>query len=141
MHLSIALQQVSPCPSMILDIHHKTGRNEVLPKLSPASSPMPCFVVEPPCVSSPRGGLPNRLAHVVSSLIASFASPGLTHILHLRGWRQSGAITAHCVFYAPRGVNLSTAQVGIRVDSCHSPSTSASAHEVGHPQTYPMPHT
>ena len=27
------------------------------------------------------------------------------------------------------------------MDSCHSPSTSASAHEVGHPHTYPKPHT
>ena len=32
-------------------------------------------------------------------------------------------------------------QVGIRVDSCHSPSTSASAHEVVHPHPYPRPHT
>ena len=56
-------------------------------------------------------------------------------------WRRSGAITAHCVFHAPRGANLSTTQVGILVDSCHSPSTSASAHEVGHPHTYPKPHT
>ena len=27
-----------------------------------------------------------------------------------------------------------------RVDSCHPPSTSASAHEVGHLHTYPKPH-
>ena len=79
---------------------------------------MPCLVVEPPCVSSPRGGLPNRVAHVVSSLIASFASPGLTHVLHSRGWRQSRTSTAHCVFYAPPGAILSTTQVCIRVDSC-----------------------
>ena len=38
----------------------------------------------------------------------------------------------HSVFTAPPGAILSTTQVGIRVDSCHSPSTSTSTHEVGH---------
>ena len=47
---------------MIFSILLKTGRNEVLPYLSPATSPTPFLVVEPPCVSLPRGGLPNRLA-------------------------------------------------------------------------------
>ena len=55
-------------------------------------------------------------------------------------WGRSGAITAHCVFYAPPGANLSTTQVGIRADSFYSPSTSACAHEVGHPHTYTKPH-
>ena len=96
---------------------------------------------QPPCVSSPMCVLPNKLAHVVSSLIASFASPRLAYILHSRGWRQSGATTAHCVLYAPLDAIWSTAEVGIRVGSCHSTSTSASAHEVGHPHMYPRPHT
>ena len=47
----------------------------------------------------------------------------------------------HSVFTAPPGAILSTTQVGIRVDSCHAPSTSTSAHEVGHQHTYPKPHT
>ena len=76
---------------------------------------MPCLVFEPPCVSWPRSGLSNRLAHVVSSSIASFASPGLTHILHLRGWRQSGATTARCVFYAAAGRDLESVFVWIPV--------------------------
>ena len=60
-----------------------------------------------------------------------------------RNWPKSIALatTAHCVFYAPPGVILSTTQVDVRVDSCHSPSTSASAHEVGHPHPYQKPHT
>ena len=73
---------------------------------------MSIFVVEPPCVSLPRCGLPNRLAHVASTSIASFASPRLTQTRD----------KARCVFYAPPGANLSTTQVGIRVDSCHSSS-------------------
>ena len=46
---------------MIFGILLKTGRNEVLPYLLPASSPTPFLVVEPPCVSLPRGGLPDKL--------------------------------------------------------------------------------
>ena len=57
---------------MIFGVLLKTGSNEVLPYLLPASSPTPFLVVEPPCVSLPRGGLPNRLAHVASSSTTSF---------------------------------------------------------------------
>ena len=35
---------------------------------------------------------------------------------------------------------MSDVQFGRHVDLCHSPSTSANAHEVGHPHTYPKPH-
>ena len=69
---------------------------------------MSILVVEPSCVSLPRCGLSNRLAHVASTSIASFASPRLTQTKD----------KAHCVFYAPPGANLSTTQVGTRVDSC-----------------------
>ena len=64
---------------MIFGILLKTGRNKVLPYLLPVSSQTPFLVVEPPCVSLPRGGLPNRLAHVASSSIPSFASPKFAH--------------------------------------------------------------
>ena len=60
---------------MIFGILLKTGRNEVLPYLLPASSPTPFLVVEPPCVSLPRGGLPDKLGHVASSSITSFVTP------------------------------------------------------------------
>ena len=64
---------------MTFGILLKTGRNEVLPYLLPASSATPFMVVEPPRVSLPRGGLPNRLAHVASSSITSFVSPRFAH--------------------------------------------------------------
>ena len=44
-------------------------------------------------------------------------------------------------FYAPPGAILSTMQVSIRVDSCHAPSTSASAREVGRLRTNPETYT
>ena len=57
-------------------------------------------------------------------------------------WLETiGAATVHCVFHAPPSATLSGTQVCIRVDSCHSSSTSASGREVGHLHTYPKPHT
>ena len=50
--------------------------------------------------------------------------------------QDSRRITLH-----PPGAMVSDAQHNTRVDSCHFPSTSASAHEVGHLHTYPKPHT
>ena len=41
----------------------------------------------------------------------------LLHKTHAH-WRRSGATTAHCVFYAPPVVILSTTQVDVRVDTC-----------------------
>ena len=64
---------------MIFAILLKTGRKEVLPYLLPASSATPFLVVEPPCVSLPRGGLTSRLAHVACSSITSFVSPRFAH--------------------------------------------------------------
>ena len=56
----------------------------------------------------------------------------------IRGHGQPGLTTYHA---APPGAMVSDAQHNIRVDYCHSSSTSANAHEVGHMHTYPMPQT
>ena len=60
---------------MIFGTLLKTGRNEVLPYLLPASSPTPWLVVESPCVSLPRCGLPNRLAQVATCSVKFLDSP------------------------------------------------------------------
>ena len=64
---------------MIFGILLKTGRNEVLPYLLLGSSQTPSLVVEPPCVSLPKGGLPNTLAQEAPPSITSFVSPRFAH--------------------------------------------------------------
>ena len=75
--------------------------------------------------SQPKGGTHpagHRMQQVLSSLDV------LAH-----GHRLSG----HTAFStAPPGAKLSYVQFGWHVDLCHSPLTSASAHEVGDPHTY-----
>ena len=75
--------------------------------------------------------LPNRLSHTASSFFTR----------HPHSW--SCAVPTHTQrVYRPAGRDLEHhAQVGKRVDSCHSSSTSTSAHEVGQLHTYPRPHT
>ena len=90
---------------------------------------MPPLVVPPwpaltVCDHGQGVALPDRLSHI------------FTRRQH--SWSWTPGFTAY--YTAPQGVNLSTAQVNIRVDSCHSPATSARAHEVGHPHTY-KPHS
>ena len=64
--------------------------------------------------SQPRVALPNRLTHAAGSFITR------------RPCGRSWTVRTHpSVFYRPAGANVSDVQVGIHVDLCHSPSTSA----------------
>ena len=95
-------------------------RNEVLYSLLPASSPCATLACSHRVRSWPRGGTPRQaLAH--SKFILHSTSTVV--VMHYPD--------THSVFTAPPGAILSTTQVGIRVDSCHFPSPSTSAHEVG----------
>ena len=103
-------------------------RNEVLHSLSPASSH--CATL---ACSHRRSGTHNRLSHTASSFI--------TRRPHRWSRRQPG-FTA-CYTARPCAM-VSDAQHSIRVDSCHSSSTSstsASAHQISHLHTYSKPHT
>ena len=105
-------------------------KNDVFYSLSPASSRCATLACSHCMRSWPRGGTPRQaLAH--SKFILHSTSTFMV----------TDSPDTHNLFTVPPGAILSTTQVGILVDSCHSPSTSASAHEVGHPLTYPRPHT
>ena len=105
-------------------------RNEALPSYLPASSRtyqvgmLQLHAITAKGWHSPTG---SRMQQVLSSLDV----PVQGHLL-------SGH-TAYST--APTGAKLSDVQFGGHVDLCLSPSTSASSHEVGHPHTYPKPHT
>ena len=95
-------------------------RNEVFYSLSPASSRCATLACSHRMRSWPRDGTPRQaLAHSKFS----FQSTSTVMVIYCPD--------THSVFSAPPGAILSTPQVGLRVDSCHSPSTSTSAHEVG----------
>ena len=77
---------------MIFGILLKTGRNEVLPYLLPTSSLTPWMVVQPPCVSLPRSGLSNKLAHVATFSVKFLHSPRFTH-------KRCGGALCVCVMF------------------------------------------
>ena len=102
-------------------------RDEVLHTLSLASSQLVLTV----CDHGQGVALTSRLSHTASPLVHYSTSS-----IMVMDSQDSRRITLH-----PPGAMVSDAQHSTRVDSCHFPSTSASAHEVGHLHTYPKPHT
>ena len=103
-------------------------RNEVLYSLSPASSRCATLVLTVCDLAkgwhSPTGSCTQEVHSSLDIHIMVMCCPD-----------------THSVITAPPGAILRTTQGGKRVDSCHSPSTSTSAHEVGNLHTYPKSHT